>query len=44
MVRLPREMIDALDAFRRSEIDPPSRPEAVRRALGDWLREKGYLG
>lgn len=42
-LRLPRDMISALDDFRRSEDDLPTRPEAIRRALSDWLRSKGYL-
>lgn len=42
-LRLPRDFLDALDGFRRSEDDLPTRPEAIRRALSDWLRSKGYL-
>lgn len=41
--RLPRADLDALDAFAASELDRPSRSEAVRRIVRDWLREKGYL-
>lgn len=38
------EMIDALDAWAAAEDMPePRRPEAVRRALADHLRAKGYL-
>jgi len=37
-------MLDALDAFAADHGDPaPSRPEAVRRALAEHLRTKGYL-
>lgn len=37
-------MRDALDGWIASEPDPqPSRSEAVRRALADHLRAKGYL-
>lgn len=42
-LRLPRDVIDALDARRRAESDLPTRPEAIRRIISDWLRENGYL-
>lgn len=32
-VRLPRDMLDAVDAFRRAEADLPTRPEAIRRLV-----------
>lgn len=42
--RMERPMLDALDAFAADQDEPaPSRPEAVRRALADHLRAKGYL-
>ncbi len=42
--RMERPMLDALDAFAADQGEPaPSRPEAVRRALADHLRAKGYL-
>ena len=42
--RMTRPMLDALDAFAADQGGPPpSRPEAVRRALADHLRAKGYL-
>ncbi len=42
--RMTRPMLDALDAFAADHGDPaPSRPEAVRRALAEHLRTKGYL-
>lgn len=38
MVRLPSSDLAALDAFIAAEPDPkPSRPEAIRRALAEWL-------
>ncbi len=44
MVRMPASDLAALDAFLADHADPkPSRPEAVRRALADHLRAKGYL-
>ena len=42
--RLVRSDLDALDAFAATEEDKPSRPEAIRRILRDWLRQRGYLG
>ena len=36
-VRLPREIIEALDDRRRLEKDLPTRPEMIRRALVQWL-------
>jgi Arc/MetJ-type ribon-helix-helix transcriptional regulator len=36
-LRLPREMIEAIDARRRLEADLPTRPEMIRRALLQWL-------
>ncbi len=42
--RMTRPMLDALDAFAAHHGEPvPSRPEAVRRALADYLRGKGYI-
>lgn len=42
-VRLPRHMIEAVDAFRRTEADLPTRPEGMRRLLEAVLKDKGYL-
>ena len=36
-LRLPRELIEALDDRRRLEPDLPTRPEMIRRALVQWL-------
>lgn len=36
-VRLPRDLIEALDDRRRVESDLPTRPEMIRRALVEWL-------
>jgi metal-responsive CopG/Arc/MetJ family transcriptional regulator len=37
-VRLPRDLLDALDAYRRGQEDLPTRPEAIRRILSEKLR------
>ncbi|WP_323010524.1 ribbon-helix-helix protein, CopG family [Paracoccus sp. (in: a-proteobacteria)] len=36
-LRLPRELIEAIDNRRRDERDLPTRPEMIRRALVQWL-------
>ena len=36
-LRLPRELILQIDDRRRTEIDMPTRPEMIRRALIEWL-------
>lgn len=40
-VRLPRDLIEALDDRRRVESDLPTRPEMIRRALVQWLEMTG---
>ncbi|GAB4350674.1 MAG: hypothetical protein Kow0026_07120 [Oricola sp.] len=42
-VPLERALLDGLDAWAAGEKGAPSRAEAVRRILHDWLRAKGYL-
>lgn len=42
-LRLPREMLSAIDNFRKAENDLPTRPEGIRRLLAEALKEKGYL-
>jgi metal-responsive CopG/Arc/MetJ family transcriptional regulator len=37
MVRMPPDLIAALDDFRRAQADLPNRPEAIRRILTDRL-------
>lgn len=36
-VRLPRDMLDRLDDWRRAQPDLPTRPEAIRRLLAGLL-------
>lgn len=36
-VRMERTMLDALDNWREGQPDAPSRPEAVRRGMREWL-------
>ncbi|TXN71587.1 hypothetical protein [Methylobacterium sp. WL6] len=41
---LPEAVSDALDAWIADQPEPkPSRPEAIRHALTDWLTSKGYV-
>lgn len=43
-IRIPVDLLGAVDAWAADQTDPPpSRPEAVRRALAEHLRAKGYL-
>ena len=37
-VRLQRDMLDRIDAFIRSESQPISRPEAIRRLVAKVLK------
>jgi hypothetical protein len=37
-LRLPRDLIAALDDFRRQQGDVPTRPEAIRRVLAEQFR------
>jgi len=39
-LRLPRDLIEAIDERRRDEADLPTRPEMIRRALTEWLEMK----
>jgi metal-responsive CopG/Arc/MetJ family transcriptional regulator len=38
-VRLPAEMLRAIDDWRRKEPDLPTRPEAIRRLLAVFIHE-----
>ena len=43
--RVGRVLLEALDAWRDRQLGPkPTRPEAVRAALKDWLTREGLLG
>lgn len=42
-LRLTRDLIGALDEFRRGQADLPTRPEAIRRILTAHLKEHGHL-
>jgi hypothetical protein len=37
MIRMTREMIKAIDDYRRTQEDLPTRPEVIRRVLAEWL-------
>lgn len=41
--RLPRDMLNAIDAFSAGQADTPSRPESVRRLLREALEKLGLL-
>ncbi|MFN3955723.1 MAG: ribbon-helix-helix protein, CopG family [Pararhodobacter sp.] len=40
-LRLPRAMIEAIDALRRQEPDIPTRPEMIRRILVKQIEGDG---
>lgn len=42
-LRLPHEVLEALDAMRQAVEFPPNRQEAIRVLLSQLLRERGYL-
>lgn len=42
-LRLYPDMEEAIDRFIAEEPDAPTRPEALRRILRDWLIGHGYL-
>lgn len=44
LVRLPDELLKALDALRRAEDDPPTRPAMIRRILTEWMEQQGPKG
>ena len=39
MVRIPAEMVAAIDKLRRQQEDPPTRPEMIRRLVAESLKE-----
>jgi metal-responsive CopG/Arc/MetJ family transcriptional regulator len=43
MTRLQDDLLFPLDKFASEEADTPSRPEAIRRILRDWLIGNGYI-
>jgi Arc/MetJ-type ribon-helix-helix transcriptional regulator len=36
-IRMSRDMIKAIDDYRRTQEDLPTRPEVIRRVLAAWL-------
>lgn len=44
MLRLPTDMVEAIDELRKRDGELPTRQEIVRQALTGYLREKGVLG
>jgi len=37
LVRLPDDLMKRIDALRRAEDDPPTRPAMIRRILAEWM-------
>lgn len=42
VVRLQPDLLSALDGYIQSMDPDATRPEAVRRALSEWLEERGH--
>lgn len=43
-IRMPPELIAAVESWREKQPDPPSsRAEAIRQILAEHLKAKGYL-
>lgn len=42
-VRLPDDLAEGVDAYAASQEDAPTRSEAIRRIIREWLSEKGFL-
>ncbi len=43
MLRLPTDMVDAIDALRKQDPQLPSRQEVVRQALAEYMRKMGVI-
>lgn len=37
MIRMSNDLIDQIDAYRRTQKDLPTRPEVIRRVMTDFL-------
>lgn len=42
-LRLPREILDGIEDYRRKQDDIPTRQEAIRFMLQDWLLKSGLI-
>jgi hypothetical protein len=43
VVRLPVSVLEAADAWAKTQEIPPTRPEAIRQILTDYLKRRGFL-
>ena len=43
VIGFDQEMLDAIDAYRRTQTPLPNQSEAIRAILAEWLREKKLL-
>lgn len=39
-IRMDRTLLHAIDDYRRTQEDLPSRPEVVRRVMREWLEKR----
>ena len=44
VIGFDRELLGAVDNWRRTKTPIPSISEAIRQILTEWLNERGYLG
>ena len=42
-VRMPLDLVEAIDRWRSDQSEPPPRAEAIRYILRDWLTGQGLL-
>lgn len=43
VIGFDQKMIDAIEAYRRTQDPIPNQSEAIRQILDRWLHSKGYL-
>ncbi len=43
VVRLPLFVLEAAEAWAKKQDDPPSRPEAIKQILGEYLKRRGFI-
>lgn len=43
VIRLPLAALEAADTWALQQADKPSRPEAIRRILTDYLKRRGFM-
>ncbi|MDP2079594.1 MAG: ribbon-helix-helix protein, CopG family [Pseudotabrizicola sp.] len=44
LVRMSRELLEAIDEHRHADLGVPSRPELIRRIVAEWFAAKSKDG